>query len=272
MLNRPGTQAKVICKAKSVESVRRKLNQFIVVSLTITLCLFLSISQSFAISHQAYLSHDSSVKSKNARSIGYHLAEVEKLSRIAVDAFEADEYQLALRIWSSLAEQGQAEAAYRLGMMYDMGLGADRDSVKAAYWYQRSAEAGHVHAQHNLAVAYANGEGVDLNINKAMRWWKAAARSGNSDSQYNLGIVYAMGVHGIRKNIEMAKKWWRKAAIEGDAMAQYNLGTIYANGEGQVTSYCEATRWWEKSASKGIQQASWALEIIKSRKDYDACW
>ena len=55
-------------------------------------------------------------------------------------------------------------------------------------------------------------------------------------------------------------------------MAQYNLGTIYVNGEDEVTSYCEAMRWWEKSAEKGVQQASWALEVIKSRRDYQSCW
>jgi hypothetical protein len=76
----------------------------------------------------------------------------------------------------------------------------------------------------------------------------------------------------VKKNLEKAKKWWRKAAMKGDPMAQYNLGTIYANGEGHVRSYCEAIRWWEKSASSGVKQASWALEVIKTRRDFHACW
>jgi hypothetical protein len=212
-------------------------------------------------------------KHKQTQTVGYQRAWTEKLSGMAQEAFNEDEGVLAKRIWEMLAEEGNTEAAYKLAMLHDTGAnGVEQDSVRAAYWYLKAAEAGHVHAQHNLAVAYASGDGVEMDISKAVQWWQRAARFGNSDSQYNLGILYAMGTHGIKKNLDKAKKWWRKAAMKGDPMAQYNLGTIYANGEGHVRSYCEAMRWWEKSASMGIQQASWALEIIKTRQDFHACW
>jgi len=205
-------------------------------------------------------------------TVGYQVVWLENLTNVAQEAFRNDQHQLARRVWVALADEGNSEAAYRLGMLYDTGTGVERDSVEAASWYQQAAEGGNLDAQHNLAVAYANGDGVELNISKAMHWWKSAAQRGNADSQYNLGIVYAMGVHGIQKNLDNAKKWWRKAAIKGDPMAQYNLGTIYANGDNHVRSYCEATRWWEKSAKMGIEQAGWALQIIKQRDDYKACW
>lgn len=194
---------------------------------------------------------------------------------VAMQAYESDELILARRILRSLAEQGHTEAAFRLAMMYDLGEGSAKDTVQAAMFYRRAAEQGHDRAQHNLAVAYANGDGVELNIKRAVYWWQRAAMQGNSDSQYNLGIIYAMGIHGIEKNLTAAKKWWRRAAISGDPLAQYNLGTLYANAsgdDGQVRSYCEALRWWEKSASRGVTQAAWALEVIKARKDYEACW
>ena len=248
------------------------LNHFVWASLATILCFAAGLSQALASSHSAYQNQNSMISNAQAKTVGYHLAWVERLSGIAEDAFDEDHPQLARRVWTALAEQGHAEAAYKLGMMYDMGLGADRDAVIAVAWYRLAAQGGNIHAQHNLAVAYANGDGVEMNIDHAMHWWQQAASSGNGDSQYNLGIVYAMGVHGIQKNIDEAKKWWRKAAIDGDPMAQYNLGTIYANGENQVKSYCEAMRWWEKSAQKGIQQATWALEIIKTRQDFLACW
>lgn len=205
-------------------------------------------------------------------SLGYQQNWVADMGRQAAEAFRDEEFQLARRLWLALAQQGEHDAAYRLGMLYDTGTGVTRDPSIAANWYQQAARDGHLDAQHNLAVAYANGEGVEMNITQAMYWWKRAAQRGNADSQYNLGIVYAMGVHGIKRNLDNAKKWWRKAAIKGDPMAQYNLGTLYANGEGHVRSYCEATRWWEKSARRGVQQASWALQIIKQRDDYKACW
>lgn len=220
----------------------------------------------------AYSIHYAQVKHQHVQTAGYLVAWMGRLSGLAKEAFNGDDYAMAKRIWQILAEAGNAEAAYDLGMLYDTGAdGVEQDPEQAAHWYLQAAEAGHLHAQHNLAVAYASGDGVKMDIGQALMWWERAARIGNPDSQYNLGIVYAMGAHGVKKNLNQAKKWWRKAAIKGDPMAQYNLGTIYANGE-DILSYCEATRWWEKSASMGVQQASWALEVIKTRQDYLSCW
>ena len=240
-------------QVKSVDH-RIRINHFIGSGIIILFIFVTCLSQAVASSRSAYQYQNSEIKRAHVQTVGYHQPWLERFSGIAEDAFNEEHYQLARRVWVALAQQGHAEAAYKLGMMYDMGLGMERDAAVAAQWYRRAAENGNIHAQHNLAVAYANGDGVEMNINGALHWWQIAAASGNADSQYNLGIVFAMGVHGVQKNIDKAKKWWRKAAIEGDPMAQYNL------------------RWWEKSALKGVQQASWALEIIKTRHDYLACW
>lgn len=213
---------------------------------------------------------DSSVQPIQIREIGYKNQWGKTVKANAQQAYDNDDTYLALRLWTLLAEQGDSDAAFKIGLFYDVGENGIRDADRAVYWYRRAAEGGNLHAQHNLAVAYANGDGVTMDINKAIKWWTLSASRGNADSQYNLGILYAMGVHGIKKDLEKAKRWWRKAAMRGDPMAQYNLGTLYVTGD--VLSYCEATRWWEESARKGVQQASWALEVIKTRQDYHACW
>ncbi|MDH5178549.1 MAG: sel1 repeat family protein [Gammaproteobacteria bacterium] len=188
-------------------------------------------------------------------------------------AFSSDDFSRAYRLLLPLAEQGIAEAQFYVGLMYDSGLGTDKNPATAFSWYEQAANKGHSSAQHNLAVAFANGEGTQRDPDKAIHWWKQAAQQGNTDAQYNLGIVYAVGKLGIKPNLKQAKDWWRKAAISGDAMAQYNLGILYANdNSGAVRSYCEAIRWWEESAKNGVQQASTALEILKHKKDYYTCW
>lgn len=266
-----GKSSKLKAKGISQQQLYRMawIGVMILVSFVFSL---LSVTKVNAATHTANDAHSALVQDKYARTVGYQTSWVENLSGMAEEAFNDDEYPMAKRIWKMLAEQGNADAAYKLGMLYDTGVdGVEQDAAEAAQWYLQAAQKGHLHAQHNLAVAYASGDGVEMDISKALVWWKRAAQTGNSDSQYNLGIVYAMGVHGVKKNLDKAKKWWRKAAMKGDPMAQYNLGTIYANGE-DVRSYCEATRWWEKSARKGVEQASWALEIIKTRQDYQSCW
>ena len=202
---------------------------------------------------------------------GYNVKWMAKMTVSADTAYAEQEYFLASRLWLAMAEQGDQEAAFKLGMSYEMGRGLEQDAQRAVYWYMRAAQAGHLHAQHNLAVAYANGDGIQRDIEQAMQWWQLAAHRGNRDSQYNLGIVYATGTRGVDRDIELAKYWWSKAARSGDPQAQFNLGTLYANTDGKSGRFCEAIHWWEESARNGVQQASRALRIIKMRRDYVAC-
>ena len=58
------------------------------------------------------------------------------------------------------ADKGDAQAQFRLGVMFASGRGAERDLPQAAYWFQKSAEQGNAAAQFNLAVLYAQGAGV----------------------------------------------------------------------------------------------------------------
>lgn len=201
--------------------------------------------------------------------IGYRAQRLTSLRMNARQASDDNEPYLANRLWTQLAREGDRDAAFQLGLFYDLGEVEARDARRAVYWYRQAADAGEIHAQHNLGVAYAKGDGIALDINQAIKWWTLAARRGNADSQYNLGILYAVGEYGIKQDIDQAKHWWRRAAMHGDPMAQYNLGTLYVNNG--VHDYCEATRWWEEAAKNGVEQASQALRVIKTRQDYRAC-
>jgi len=202
-------------------------------------------------------------------NLGYRAHWLTSLRVEARQASDDNEPYLANRLWAQLAQEGDRDAAFQLGLFYDLGEVEARNARRAVYWYRQAAEAGEIHAQHNLGVAYAKGDGIALDINQAIKWWTLAARRGNADSQYNLGILYAVGEYGIKQDIDQAKHWWRRAAMRGDPMAQYNLGTLYVNNG--VHDYCEATRWWEEAARNGVEQASLALRVIKTRQDYRAC-
>ena len=59
-----------------------------------------------------------------------------------------------------LAEQGDAEAQYRLGRLYTKGLGVPQDYTQAADLYRKAAEQGNAAAQRNLGWLYTKGLGV----------------------------------------------------------------------------------------------------------------
>ena len=57
-----------------------------------------------------------------------------------LDAFGRKDYKTAFEKLKPLAEQGDAEAQYNLGVMYDNGLEVTQDYKEAVRWYQQSAK------------------------------------------------------------------------------------------------------------------------------------
>ena len=72
------------------------------------------------------------------------------------------------------AQQGNAEAQWHAGKIYEEGLAPYVASdPNAVTWYARSAEQGHPLASARLAKAYRNGElGLPANQEKARLWEK----------------------------------------------------------------------------------------------------
>ena len=54
----------------------------------------------------------------------------------------------------TVAEQGQAEAQFNLGMTYHNGEGVPRNDSEATKWYRKAAEQGHAEAQYNVVSIY----------------------------------------------------------------------------------------------------------------------
>jgi len=116
------------------------------------------------------------------------------------------------------AEQGLAPAQYRLGTMFEKGVGVPENPTKARGWYERAGAQGNVKAMHNLAVMLAEGAGGPQDFAAAARSFTAAAEHGLADSQYNLAILHERGL-GVERDLAAAYKWFSIAAANGDADA-----------------------------------------------------
>ena len=84
--------------------------------------------------------------------------------------------------WLPLAELGDVEAQYNLGVMYDQGTGMEKDLGKAAEWYRKAAEQGFVDAHAHLGLMYYHGQGVSRDVEKAARWLQLASDHGDTES------------------------------------------------------------------------------------------
>ena len=146
-----------------------------------------------------------------------------------IDAFNAGDHATALTEFTSLAEAGDVDAQYNLGVMYHNGIGVPQDNAQAVKWWRLAAEAGLADAQYNLGVMYHNGIGVPQDNAQAVKWWRLAAEAGHADAQYNLGGIY-FNDEGVTPDYAEAGKWFKRAAEQGHAEAQAALKTMYAYG------------------------------------------
>jgi hypothetical protein len=159
-------------------------------------------------------------------------------------AYNSTDYDTAFAIWQPLAESGDTDAQYGLGMMYGNGFGVDMDDALAIKWYGSAAEQGHAGAQCNLAVMHQNGWGVPLNEEEAVRLFTQAAEQGVAEAMVALGRHYAMDFSEAYDPVE-AYKWFSLAAMLDDIDANVKRETIasrmtveqVADGNAQVESW-----------------------------------
>ena len=94
-------------------------------------------------------------------------------------------------------EQGNAEAALRLGEMALKGDRIPQDFSRAARLFTIAADAGIVQAQAELGVLYAEGKGVPQNQEKAISYLKEAAQQGYVEAQRVLAKLYAKELNNL---------------------------------------------------------------------------
>jgi len=172
-------------------------------------------------------------------------------------AYNRGDYDAAIREWSALAEQGDAESQYRLARMYYHGEGV-RDDAAAARWYRTAAEQNHLLAQNNLGLLYQEGRGVEQDDASAVEWYRKAAEQGLATAQGNLGRMYDAG-RGVVRDLTTAARWYRKAAEQGHVGSQYRLAVMYDEGAGLVRDTGKAVKWYHRAAKQGHGPAQNAI-------------
>ena len=105
-------------------------------------------------------------------------------------AAQRGNYAIALQLWRPLAEQGNAEAQYELGVMYFEGQGVAEDFKEAAKWYQLAAEQGNAAAQFSIGFMYAKGQGVAQDFKEAVKWYLLSAEQGYRDRNVSMTLKH----------------------------------------------------------------------------------
>jgi len=110
------------------------------------------------------------------------------------DADAADkraDYVTALQLVSPLAQQGDAGAQRRMGIMYASGKGVPADYTEAEKWFQKAAAQGDLEAIWNIGYIHHRGLGnFKKDFAEGERWYLRAAELGHLGSQTALALAY----------------------------------------------------------------------------------
>jgi TPR repeat protein len=144
---------------------------------------------------------------------------------IPANASDAD----TLKAMVALANKGDAEAQYHVGMMYNNGIGTQQDIRQAFAWFQKSAASNDPLGAYKLGCYY-DGQGagiVTADATEALKYKLIAAKAGYSLAQHDVALIY-----GRQENFDEAIKWAKLASDQGYPDALYNLSGLYFQGKG----------------------------------------
>jgi uncharacterized protein len=134
-----------------------------------------------------------------------------------------------LKAMVALANKGDAEAQYHVGMMYNNGIGTQQDPRQAFEWFQKSAASNDPLGAYKLGCYYAGQFAgiVTTDSNEALKYKLIAAKAGYALAQHDVAVHYAK-----QENFEEALKWWKMAGDQGFPDALFSLSRSYSAGKG----------------------------------------
>jgi TPR repeat protein len=147
------------------------------------------------------------------------LGDVSDTRNEGLKAFGERKYGLAMRQLKPFAVEGDPEAAYAVGVMYEEGMAVLQDYSLAEAYLLRAAQSGHLEAKVRLAFHLVEKRGGIDRAREAADWFESAARQGHSVAQLNLALIYNNGFARPQNRIT-AHMWANIASANGSKKAK----------------------------------------------------
>ncbi len=156
---------------------------------------------------------------------------------------------------------------YKLGQMFNLGLGTDSDVTKAIEYFRRSAEMNNKNGLFEYGKALLTGEHIPQNADSAVKLLEKAVKLKNSNAKRFLALEYISGEH-LEQDIEKGIALLTECADSRDVIACYRLGKIYLQGEIMSQKLDKAERYLLLAADNEYTQYALAKLYLQEEK-YD---
>ena len=192
----------------------------------------------------------------------------EEQYQFASDYYKEKIYSEAFKWFTKSADQGNNNALYYLGIMYQKGEGVGKNFDEAKKYYKKSSLGGCLEAKTALEELENNiKDGSNINNTKKENV-KIQQEESKKISQNKESVeLYNLGVQDYKqKRFFKALNYFTKSAEMGNPLAQYYLGIMYAQGKSVKPDIGEAKKWFQKSSLTGCKEAQKALDKLENIK------
>lgn len=191
-----------------------------------------------------------------------------------LEYLESNDVPAAAKEFSAAFDAGDADGAFYLGRMSELGIGLKPDLSRAVALYKAGVEKGSPLALNRLGLMHLSGQGALQDFERGADLICQAADKGDTNAQFNCGNLYLQG-KGLKENKKTAIKYFEKAADKDHIAAQNFLGLAHLKGEGVKANTKKANEQFKKTADAGnplgmFQLAEYYADVdAKGHKDLE---
>lgn len=168
------------------------------------------------------------------------------------------------------AANNNPDAEFRLGAIYELGIGVEKDQEAAFKLYFEAAEGGLPQAQHALGRAFLNGVGTYPDYQQAIRWLKAAHEAGSHDAAIDLARSTQFG-WGTPVDLSRSEQLWQEALNTRSTDAYLGYAAYLLDSKELSPTSASVRQLVEQAADRSDPtSARIALDLAVAAKDVEA--
>jgi len=183
----------------------------------------------------------------------------------ALKDYNNENYEAAFKQFLTLAENGDEEAIFRVGVMYMDGEGVEQNCTEAIRWYKKLAEKDHLDSIFNIGIIYNAGTCIEGDNLEALKWYNKAADLGDDEALY-----YAAQIYSDMKEYKKSFEYFLESSLLNNSYSMYNVGYQYYYGHGVRRDYFKSYIWIKLAILSGNDDefTNENLKIVKERLNW----
>ncbi len=168
----------------------------------------------------------------------------------------------AVGLYLAGSAKGSAPSKNRLGVLHIQGKGVLQDYAQGATLVCDAAELGDVNGAYNCAQLTLAGRGVAQDETRAYELFQVAAEQGHfgAMNEYANGLIEGKFVS---QDIDRAVQLFQQTASVGNPVGLYSLGQAFAVGLGVDQDLVRAHQYFNLSAALGHPEGAGARDAVE---------